>query len=415
MKARHFVPFLCSALCAAPAFAQRTPDGLREIDPATLRVIPSKAAREMVRPATAGLVDEPSLDHQVIPRAATLPVWNYTVTAAQDGKSYSGIIVGQPPTSGASTTVPAVIVPVVLRITQGGTTFVFDPTAQDTGCLGTSTALALTQASPLFNSAPFTLDGVNVGTTQWPDAKARGEFWNQLAPNSGYHVLLSTTTGPTLTITINAGRAGNTTAEVFSVSGTQCGTNATTNPHARLAVVNINTIDAQLQSYITSHGLNAGQFPFFVTYNAVISGGAANNLNNCCILGYHNALGSPGQTYGIGEFEGRNQTVFTGVADVAAPSHEVNEWLNDPAGTNPTPAWGNIGQVGGCQTNLEDGDPLSGTLMPAVTLNGFTYHLQELAYFSWFYGGTSLGTGGKFSSNGTFAGPAKLCPPGGTN
>lgn len=413
MKARHFVPFLCSALCAAPAFAQRGPDGLRVIDPSALRVIPSKTARDMVRPAT------PEVNGQITPFAGALPVFSYTVTAAQDGKTYSGAIVGQPPTSGASTTVPTVIIPVVLRITQGGTTFVFDPTSPDSGCLGgTNTALALEQQSPLFNNAPFTLNGVNVGTTQWPDANARGEFFNQLAPNSGYHVLLSTTTGPTLTITINARTSGTTTAEVFSLSGTQCGNNTTgitiINPAAKIGVVNINTIDAQLQSYITAHGLTTGQFPFFVTYNAVISGGAANNLNNCCILGYHNAL-SNGQTYGIGEFEGRNQTVFAGVADVAAPSHEVNEWLNDPFGNNPTPAWGAIGQVGGCQTNLEDGDPLSGTLMPTVTLNGFTYHLQELAYFSWFYGGASLGTGGKFSSNGTFAGAAKLCPPGGTN
>ncbi len=409
MKARHFVPFLCAALFAAPAFAQRGPDGLRVIDPSTLRVIPSKAAREMVRPAT------PTVDGQIVPFVGALPVWNYTVTAAQDGKTYSGSIVGQAPTSNASTTVPTVIIPVVLRITQGGTTFVFDPTQPDAGCLGgTNTALALEQNSPLFNSAPFTLNGVSVGTTQWPDANARGEFFSQLATGSNYHVLLSTTTGPTLTISINARTSGTTTAEVFSLSGTQCGTNATTNPAAKIAVVNINTIDAQLQSYITAHGLTTGQFPFFVTYNAVISGGAANNLNNCCILGYHNAL-SNGQTYGIGEFEGRNGTVFTGVADVAAPSHEVNEWLNDPFGTNPTPAWGAIGQVSSCQSNLEDGDPLSGTLMPTVSLNGFTYHLQELAYFSWFYGGTSLGTGGKFSSNGTFGGSAKLCPPGGTN
>ena len=414
MKAKHFVPFLCAALGAAPAFAEPTPDGLREIDPSTLRVIPSRAARDIVR-VSAAFSNGPQQDAQITPLAATLPVFNYTVTAAQDGKTYSGIIVGQNPTSGASTTVPTVIVPVVLRITQGGTTFTFDPTAQDTGCLGSSTALSLFQSSPLFNNSPFTLNGVDVGTTQWADAVTRGQFFNQLSVNSNYHVLLSTTVGPTLTITINARRNGTTTAEVFSVSGTQCGTNATVNPHARLAVVNINTIDAQLQNYITAHGLTAGQFPFFVTYNTVISAGAANNLNNCCILGYHNALGSPGQTYGIGEFEGRNQTVFTGVADIAAPSHEVNEWLNDPAGTNPTPAWGNIGQVGGCQGNLEDGDPLSGTLQPAVTLNGFTYHLQELAFFSWFYGGTSLGTGGKFSTNGTFGGAAKLCPPGGTN
>ncbi len=403
MKARYFVPFLCTALFAAPAFAQRGPDGLRVIDPSALRVIPSKDAREMVRPATS------SVDGQIVPFAGLLPVWNYTVTAAQDGKTYSGSIVGQATTSNASTTVPTVIIPVVIRITQNGTTFVFDPTQPDAGCLGgTNTALALEQKSPLFNSAPFTLNGVNVGTTQWPDANTRGEFFSQLAAGSNYHVLLSTTTGPTLTISINAGRTGSTTAEVFSVSGTQCGTGTTTNPHAAIAVVNINTIDAQLQSYITAHGLTTGQFPFFVTYNAVISGGAANNLNNCCILGYHNAL-TNGQTYGIGEFEGRNGTVFTGVADVAAPSHEVNEWINDPFGNNPTPAWGNTGQVVGCQANLEDGDPLSGTLMPTVTLNGFTYHLQELAFFSWFYGGTSLGAGGKFSSNGTFAAASTLC------
>jgi hypothetical protein len=53
--------------------------------------------------------------------------------------------------------------------------------------------------------------------------------------------------------------------------------------------------------------------------------------------------------------------------------------------------------------------------MPPVTVNGFTYHVQELAYFSWFYGGASIGAGGKYSSNGTFRGYARLCPPGGTN
>jgi hypothetical protein len=39
----------------------------------------------------------------------------------------------------------------------------------------------------------------------------------------------------------------------------------------------------------------------------------------------------------------------------------------------------------------------------SLTLNNFDYHLQELAFFSWFYGGNSMGVGGKFSNNGTFA------------
>jgi hypothetical protein len=36
--------------------------------------------------------------------------------------------------------------------------------------------------------------------------------------------------------------------------------------------------------------------------------------------------------------------------------------------------------------------------------NGFTYNLQELAFFSWFYRqNPSLGASGDFSDNGTFA------------
>ena len=47
--------------------------------------------------------------------------------------------------------------------------------------------------------------------------------------------------------------------------------------------------------------------------------------------------------------------------------------------------------------------------MPGVTMsNGYTYHLQELADFSWFLGNDPLGVNGWYSENGTFrtnAGP----------
>jgi len=81
----------------------------------------------------------------------------------------------------------------------------------------------------------------------------------------------------------------------------------------------------------------------------------------------------------------------------------------DPFGNNPTPAWGHTGQVGACQGNLEVGDPLTGANIPLVTgLNGYAYHLQELAFFSWFYGAPSIPVNGWFSDNNTFktdAGP----------
>jgi hypothetical protein len=88
-------------------------------------------------------------------------------------------------------------------------------------------------------------------------------------------------------------------------------------------------------------------------------------------------------------------------------AHEVGEWMDDPFVNNPTPAWGHTGQVSGCQNNLEVGDPLTGTNIPSVTgSNGFTYHLQELAFFSWFYGAPSIAVNDWFSDNNTFTSDA---------
>ena len=51
--------------------------------------------------------------------------------------------------------------------------------------------------------------------------------------------------------------------------------------------------------------------------------------------------------------------------------------------------------------------------MPPVTgKNGYTYTLQELAYFSYFYGGPSFAADGWYSNNNTLtsdAGP--VCSP----
>src|SRR5579863_10423633 len=77
-----------------------------------------------------------------------------------------------------------------------------------------------------------------------------------------------------------------------------------------LGVVNINTWDSIAQSLIRKLGLNASELTVFLFYNAVLSQGHSSNLNNCCILGYHNAVGSPVQTYAVAEFEGRDQSLF---------------------------------------------------------------------------------------------------------
>ena len=134
-------------------------------------------------------------------------------------------------------------------------------------------------------------------------------------------------------------------------------------------------------------------------------------------VGFHAALPNPA-------FHGAAQTVAVASyldpaiapheADVAVLSHEIGEWMNDPFGKNGTPPWGNTGQVDGhCQSNLEVGDPLTGTTI-SVHRNGISYHLQELAFLSWFYGPTpSIGVNGSYSFSGTLTHEALVCPPGG--
>jgi len=135
--------------------------------------------------------------------------------------------------------------------------------------------------------------------------------------------------------------------------------------------------------------------------------------SQCCVLGFHNSTSTTGgQTYGIAMYD--NSKAFGSQSrDISAMSHEVGEWQNDPSTVNPTPAWGNIGQVQGCQNNLEVGDPLSGTNF-TDTVGGFTYHPQELAFFAWFYHQSpGAGVHGWYSDQGTFKIPAAACPPGG--
>jgi hypothetical protein len=346
-----------------------------------------------------------------------LPVWTYSVKSSRDGKTYSGQIVGQNPATGGTTSILTYLIPVKLVFKYSTTTsYVFDPTATDSGCLeGNNTAASLTQASPIF--APYTFaTGSDTDTTQYADHFNRANFWANIANKGSYDTLLTLAAVDPVTVTLSASNGTLANATVF-VAGGQCGANTgNTNLPGYLGVVNINTWDPIAQSLIRSLGLNNTELPVFLFYNAVMSEGHSSNLNNCCILGYHNAAGSPAQTYAVAEFEGRDQTLFSSVSDVSSLSHEINEWMQDPGGTNPTPAWGNVGQVSGCQSNYEVGDPLSGTLLPAIPgTNNFTYHLQELAFFSWFYGGPSIAANGGYSDNGTFHGAAKTCPPGGTN
>jgi len=341
-----------------------------------------------------------------------LPIWRYQVVSPVNGLHYSGYMVGTDPTvSGAkTTTIRVILVPFVVQFTNttSGFTTTFDPSAApDAGCTAGLTAMTLVESSPLFQNYPWTLNGVNLGTTQYIDAFQRSNLWSYVQSGSDFHTLLSYAVGEPLRLA-QSYAAPSVAAEVRTGVATTCtnpGGTGSTNGAAYQGVVDYNVLENAMTSYISSHRIRPDQFPIFILYNVMYSQAGLLYLG-----GYHFseasyplALSSPGQTYVMANF----RTNGAGPFDVSILSHEIAEWVNDPGGFNAAPAWGNIGEVTGCKRFLEVGDPLTRTDLPPVAgPNGFAYHLQELAYFSWFFRTASMGAGGLFSDNGTLSGDA---------
>ena len=330
--------------------------------------------------------------------APSIPLFHQTVTDGATTFPYT--MVGKDPfknlTNGA-VNVKTVVVPVIVVLPGGDT---FDPTVADS-CAPSSSISRLLK-SPVFKSKAYTWGGTSVGTGQFASVFRRAEFFNQTKPtglNPDLQVnLVPTTTNP---ITVNVPVAA-------AAEGTlSCGP---------LGAMEIgwwdHKVQAGLMPKLAARGFGSDTFPIFVLSNVIEYEGVP---ANCCILGYHNAFTNPADggttTYSTSMYDNTHGG-FTGVKDISTVSHEVAEWMDDPlvdGVNNNTKPWGHIGQVSGCQSNLEVGDPLSGHLQP-TTLGGKTWHPQELAFFSWFYHqSASTGVNGWFSSNGTFTADADPC------
>ena len=361
-----------------------------------------------VRPATQ-VFEEPDAIRQTGVTATPLPSFDYTVTASADrgGLTYSGTRIGRDPHNRGktTTTIPTQLIPLIITINDGTTTHTYDPTIADS-CASGQTDVNIITNSPIFTNNAWTMNGVGIGTTQYIDAFQRAEFWS-LVQGTPYHLILNRTTLSSVALSFSPAGSSGTNYPASEFRG--CATGF-------VGVVNFTDMDNMIQALITgplAPMVNAGTFPIFLTQDVVLADPGHSIFANCCILGYHGAFFDPGlQIYSPFAIDTAN--VF-GAPDVQILSHEMGEAINDPNGVNPTPLWGGIGQQPGCQNNFEVGDPLTPGHGPSNTFVVGGYHLQELAFFSWFYGGVSLGSGGKFSDNGSFNGDAKVCPPGGTN
>src|SRR5262249_11306633 len=227
----------------------------------------------------------------------------------------------------------------------------YDPTVANAGCGEPISPVSAMLTGPILKTRPWYAGRQFIGDDQYIGALMREEFWtaaNHFGASPGYHVRLSGSEPAVITATFNGG------AEINKGTCNQ------------LEEFPMSTWDNFVQGEFPSlagFGVNSTTFPFFLFKNVVFTNGT------CCILGYHSAFNSGGnaQTYGNGDYVTDGE--FGSTNDMAAISHEMAEWANDPFVNNPTPPWGHIGQVPGCQGNLEVGDPLSGTVF---AVNGST-------------------------------------------
>jgi len=282
-----------------------------------------------------------------------IPLWSGSFT--YQGTPYPFSMVGTDPSAGSAvSTVPVVIIPLKFAFHDKTTLSADDPI-----CNGTESATTLVRNSPLFKPFAFAPGGTNVGQTQYADAFQRANFWGSVSTTAPfYHVLLADAAVPVQTVPVPR-----------LLGSTKPG------PCARIGYVNLQFFDKAVQSLITALGAPPGSLLVFLTYNTFFT-----QRGTCCIVGYHSAT-STNQTYVVAAFNDPG-TFNVPIEDVSALSHELGEWLSDPFGTNATPGW-MAGQATHCESNLEVGDPLTGTVFTA-TLNGTTYHLQDLAFLPWF-------------------------------
>lgn len=380
---------ICSLFLLTPpaAFSQQiessaAPDGRLVLNVAFPAGHAPRAADGTWTDRVAGIPGESA--EKAAPRL-TLPSFSSSIVAR--GKHYKYTMVGGNPflRNARKVTIPVALIPVQVEFSDGT---VLDPRSPGSGCAGNGVPLQLALESPLFQDADY-----GEGGRQFAEEMRRLEFWSYTGPrrlNSGYSVRLSVSSNASVHITL---------PPAYQTQAAPCGHKGT------IDFESWNGLVQQIIPLLSRAGITPETFPVFLFLNVNIDAGDAGLL-----AGYHSwaNVGSV-QTYGVAMYDTTQS--LPGSQDVSVLSQVIAEWLDNPLANNATPAWGNLGQVEGCRTNLEVGDPLAGSAPFEVAMpNGFTYHLQETAFFSWFYNqAPSLGINGWYSSNGSFTRPADLC------
>lgn len=299
------------------------------------------------------------------PGSPALPTWAGSFT--DGGSTYPFKMVGTPPTKAGSTTVATSITPIKFVLANGAYAY-------------PGSAVTEMKQSALFVNAKL-----RTATTQYGDDVQRAEFYSSLNPN--YHVkLASPSIKPMVTI------------DVPAADGSVI--------HASDGVGYLAISDSWFTAKVNSLAAKApaNTLPMFLAYETYLY---TQSPSSAGIGGFHSAvITSTGQhTYAYASWV-TSDMFGAASANLAAMSHEVAEWLNDPFVNNKVPAWSVPSEPQyGCSSYLEVGDPLVGHV---TTIGGLNF--QDVAGFSWFARLTpSIGFDGEYSWLGTFTSPATGC------
>jgi hypothetical protein len=404
-------------------------------------------------PTPPTTLDSLNTDGLLVPgtkASGTIPMWLCSTTAATHPlcSTNSFAMVGKDPSvkGTAGTTIDVRIVPI--RFTASSS-LTFDPENNDACSPQRTPALNMVQQSPLFKAGTLSPYLKPVGAYQLGSVFQRANFWTYTQPKAAspnYQVTLSQTLAnaeETTKRTIAIGSTSNLTTLPYTLTG-QVLTDDPTNPTwcNPIAQIEVNDLDTLLQTQIipalkSQSGITPTMVPIFLFTNIVMYDANLPSGQQCCILGYHNAYFSittgatagKVQTYIVANYDStagtKSGVVYTGAfptaPDIAGLTNMIAGWMDNPTTLNPTPSWpGTFSGVSGCQTILEAAYPnaLAGQLTAITMPNKTVYHVQDLAFKSWFYGDTGTastgfgpgGAGTAYSLFDTLKTPNLTCP-----
>ena len=307
--------------------------------------------------------------------------------------------VGNPPRMGGTTTINAPIQPINIELDDANGNLVFfmgNPLISPM-----SQFVAPILNSPVFSNASYTSSDE---PTQFTDAIMRAEFFNQMKPD--WHTMLAPSVLPAVTLHLSQSASCSST---FPFTGCNYVFVPNADNTCCLAILAnelpfLNQLSNIADSDIVSNSITTADISSFLTPNTLLFFG---DLTQCCAGGFHeyafDPTVNPQPRWLFTYATWLSPDVVLNGQDVTGISHELAETFNDPFivtdGVHDlTPWW--LAPNGDCQDNLEVGDVVEG--LPnaefPITLNGFTYHPQNVALMQWLeFKATSNALDGVFS------------------